>query len=397
MKKIALVSTLALILAACGGGSDSSSDNGNGGDNNNGGGTVTAPTAVKGTIDTVDAAQNKVVVNGYGYDVAGVSYGDVKLNINDLQPNMMVQIGSAQKAAAVQVQLEPTITGKVTAIDPVAGTFDVNGMTLTYKLSNEIELGDWVMVSSLPTADAGYKVLSVVKFENDDLVNHYEVEGRLSSLDNNAMSFKLGAALTVDYSAARVEDNATLANGQWVEVEGTMNVNTLEATTVEVEDYSDLANDTEVEGIVTWVDAQKTAFELNYQGRFVVNTQTKFEDGVKADLKQGALVEVTSVKNGTTQVATEVEFDDDNSTGDDNDNVGNWKEFETEGDVTSFDATAKSFVIKGVASSMTVIVDANTQYEDGIRFDTLNQQRIEVEGVVINGQNIAREIEADND
>ncbi|GIU17968.1 DUF5666 domain-containing protein [Shewanella sp. MBTL60-007] len=394
MKKVALVSTLALILTACGGGSDSS-DNGNGNDNGNGG-VITAPTAVKGTIDSVNTTQNKVVVNGYSYDVAGVSYGDVKLNINDLQPNMMVQIGGQQKAAAVQVNLEPTITGKVTAIDFAAGTFDVNGVTLTYKLSNEIEVGDWVMVSSLPTADAGYKVLSVVKFENDDLINHYEVEGRLSSLDESAMSFKLGAALHVDYSGA-LEVEGKLQNGQWVEVEGTMNVNTLEATSVEVEDYSDLANDTEVEGIVTWVDAQQTAFELNYQGRFVVNTQTKFEDGFKADLKQGALVEVTSVKQGTQQVATEVEFDDDNSTGNDNDNVGNWKEFEVEGNVISSDATVKSFVIKGAVSSMTVIVDANTQYEDGISFDTLNQQRIEVEGVVINGQNIAREIEADND
>ncbi|MGS0675781.1 DUF5666 domain-containing protein [Shewanella sp. 0m-4] len=393
MKKIALVSTIALILTACGGGSDSSSDNGNtGGDNNNGGGVVTAPAAVKGTIDKVDAAQNKVVVNGYSYDVAGVSYGDVKLNINDLQPNMMVQVGAAQKAAAVQVSLEPTITGKVTAIDPAAGTFDVNGMTLTYKLPNEIELGDWVMVSSLPTADAGYKVLSVVKFENEDLVGHYEVEGLLSGLDDSAKSFKLGAALTVDYSGTAAHNiEGVLANGQWVEVEGTMNLNTLEATSVEVENYSDLANDTEVEGIVTWVDAQQTAFELNYQGRFVVNNQTKFEDGLKADLKQGALVEVTSVKQGTQQVATEVEFDDDSSTG--NDNTGNWKEFEQEGFATTTDSVAQSFVINGV----TVFVDASTQYEDRITFDTITQQRIEVEGVVMNGKNIAREIEADND
>ncbi|ABV85664.1 DUF5666 domain-containing protein [Shewanella pealeana] len=404
MKKIALVSTLALILTACGGGSDSS-DNGSG-DNGNGGGSIptvpTAPTAVKGTIDKVDAVQNKVVVNGYSYDVAGVMYGEVKLNINDLQPNMMVQIGGAQKAAAVQVQLEPTITGKVTAIDPVAGTFDVNGMTLTYKLSDEIGLGDWVMVSSLPTADAGYKVLSVIKFdietEYPGLANSYEVEGRLSSLDESARSFKLGAALTVDYSGTEAHNiEGVLADGQWVEVEGTLVNDLFVATSVEVEDYSDLANDTEVEGIVTWVDAQKAAFELNYQGRFVVNDQTKFEDGPKSKLVQGALVEVTSVKQGTQQVATEVEFDDDNSTGDDNDNVGSWKEFEVEGNVTASDATAKSFVIKGISSSMTVIVDANTQYEDGIRFDTLNQQRIEVEGVVINGQNIAREIEADND
>ncbi|GIU40308.1 hypothetical protein TUM4438_01150 [Shewanella sairae] len=398
MKKIALVSTLALILTACGGGSDSSSDNGSGGDNGNGG-AVTAPAAVKGTIDSVDTVKSKIVVNGYSYDVAGVVYGNTQLNISDLQSNMMVQIGGAQKAAGVQVQLEPTITGTVTAIDRVAGTFEVNGISLTYKLSNEIELGDWVMVSSLPTADAGYKVLSVVKFENDDLINHYEVEGRLSNLDNNALSFKVGAALIVDYSAAHVEDNAVLANGQWVEVEGSMNVNTLEATSVEVEDYSDLANDTEVEGIVTWVDAQQTAFELNYQGRFVVNAQTKFEDGFKTDLKQGALVEVTSVKQGAQQVATEVEFDDDNSTGDDNDNdnVGSWKEFEVEGFATSVNATDKSFVITTAGKAITIYVDAKTQFEDRLQFDTIDQQRIEVEGVVINGQNIAREIEADND
>ncbi|WP_108945260.1 DUF5666 domain-containing protein [Shewanella halifaxensis] len=395
MKKIALVSTLALILTACGGGSDNSSDNGN--DNNNGGG-VTAPTAVKGTIDSVNTAQNKVVVNGYSYDVAGVSYADVKLNIKDLQPNMMVEIGGTQRVAGVQVELEPTITGIVTAIS--ADTFDVNGMTLTYKLSHEIELGDWVMVSSLPTANAGYKVLSVVKFENDDLINHYEVEGRLTNLDNNALSFSLGAALTVDYSAAKVEDNAVLANGQWVEVEGTMNMNTLEATSVEVEDYKDLANDTEVEGIVTWVDAQQTAFELNYQGRFVINEHTKFEDGLKEDLKQGALVEVTSVKQGVQQVATEVEFDDDNSTGDDNDNgnIGSWKEFEAEGFATSVNTIDKSFVITTKGKAMTIYVDAKTQFEDRLQFDTIDQQRIEVEGVVINGQNIAREIEAeDND
>ena len=178
MKKIALVSTLALILTACGGGSDSSSDNGNngnGGDNGNGG-TVTAPSVVKGAIESIDKNKKTIVVNGYSYDVAGVVYGDTKLNINDLQSNMMVQIGGAQKAAGVQVNLEPTITGTVTGIDRVAGTFEVNGITLVYKLSNEIELGDWVMVSSLPTANAGYKVLSVVKFENDDLINHYEAE-----------------------------------------------------------------------------------------------------------------------------------------------------------------------------------------------------------------------------
>ncbi|MCK8046180.1 DUF5666 domain-containing protein [Shewanella sp. 1CM18E] len=395
MKKIALVSTLALILTACGGGSDSSSDNGNngnGGDNGNGG-AVTAPTAVKGAIESISENKKTIVVNGYSYDVAGVSYGDVELDSNALQPNMMVQIGSAQKAA-VQVQLEPTITGKVTKIDRNADTFDINGMTLSYKLSDEINQCDWVMVSSLPTANAGYKVLSVVKFENDELVNHYEVEGPISSINATNETFKLGAGITVVYTGAKIEAPMNgLEKGQWVEVEGSLGNGQFNATSVEVEDYNDLANDTEVEGIVTWVNPEQTAFELNYQGRFVVNAQTKFEEGIKSDLKQGALVEVTSVKQGTKQVATEVEFDDDNSTGDDNDNAGNWEEFEQEGQSSLFDFNSQSFVINGVQ----VFVDAQTAFEDGIERDTIHLKHIEVEGVVINGQNIAREIEADND
>ncbi|WP_028767448.1 DUF5666 domain-containing protein [Shewanella fidelis] len=402
MKKVALVSTLALILTACGGGSDNSSDNGNSGDNGNGG-PVTAPAAIKGTIDSVNTAQKKVVVNGYSYDVADVVYGDTKLKINDLQANMMVQIDGTQRVAGVQVELEPTIAGQVSAINVT--TFVVNGMTLNFTLTPDmdIEVNDWVMVSSLPTADAGYKVLSVVKFdietEYPGLANNYEVEGRLSGLDESARSFKLGAAVTVDYSGTEDHNiEGVLANGQWVEVEGTMTGSTLEATSVEVEDYKDLANDTEVEGIVTWVDAQQSAFELNYQGRFVINEHTKFEDGLKKDLKQGALVEVTSVKQGAQQVATEVEFDDDNSTGDDNanGNIGSWKEFEAEGFATSVNAIDKSFVITTKGKAMTIYVDAKTQFEDRLQFDTIDQQRIEVEGVVINGQNIAREIEADD-
>ena len=238
------------------------------------------------------------------------------------------------------------------------------------------------MVSSLPTANAGYKVLSVVKFENDDLINHYEVEGRISEL-NAGIGFKLGASLNVTYEHEKDDNQQILLVGQWVEVEGTMNVNTLDATSVEIENYEDLGNDTEIEGIITAIKKDKSSFELNYQGSFTISDQTRFDGGNKADLKRGSSIEVTSISKDGSQFAAEIEFDDDSQPSTD------WKEFEQQGNVKTIDSVTQSFTINNV----TIFIDASTEFEDRITFDTLTQQPIEVEGVIINDKNIAREIE----
>ncbi|MFX3880820.1 hypothetical protein ACJBT4_10305, partial [Streptococcus suis] len=69
-------------------------------------------------------------------------------------------------------------------------TFTVNGVDLQFDgLSDDIEINDWVMVSSLPTADAVYRVLSVVEIDVDNdyptLGSYYELEGRITSIDEN--------------------------------------------------------------------------------------------------------------------------------------------------------------------------------------------------------------------
>ena len=56
---------------------------------------------------------------------------------------------------------------------------------------------------------------------------------------------------------------------------------------MEVETYDDFDNDHEIGGIVTWVNSDKSQFELNVRGRFIVNAQTRFEDGSKANLYSG--------------------------------------------------------------------------------------------------------------
>ncbi|MEL7324967.1 MAG: DUF5666 domain-containing protein [Pseudomonadota bacterium] len=389
MKKLALVAAVGLALSGCGGSGDGGSSSPQ---------PAAKPSSAIGTVESVNEAKSTITVNGYTYRVSEVMYGSKETNLGAVQPNMMVQVGSGTEKSAeepVVVTLEPTMTGTVTAIDHVNKTFTVNGVELHFEgLSNEIDQGDWVMVSSLPTADAGYKVLSVVKFDFD-YNGPDEIEGRISSIDANNSTFKLGANTTVSYD--RVDG---LEVGQWVEAEGSMQGDLFVATEVEVENYDSLVGDNDVEGIVTWVANDYSQFSLNYRGNFAVDNATRFEDGTKADLKQGQEVEVTSVMKNGVRTATNVEIDGPDFDGDHN---SNWqgKEFECEGVVSNYDVNTETFQVTRcendadqTMSNNTVVIDAQTRFE-GLSQHNLNGSRVEVEGVIINNQNIAREVEAE--
>ncbi|KJG18816.1 DUF5666 domain-containing protein [Photobacterium angustum] len=379
MKKLLLAVVVGVALSGCGGGGGSDESK------------PTPPpvvdikpTAAQGTIKSVNYDNNTIDVNGHSYKVEQVKYGSQELSITSLKPNMMVEVSMLTRSGAV-VSVEPTMVGVVTTISADRKTFVVNGVTLSFALDRHIELHDWVMVSSLPQATAdglGYKVLSVVKIEQEDVAGQYEIEGRLSDLDQNTQTFKLGATTNVYFGDAIIEDNATLTNGQWVEVKGQLGVNSFDAREVEVETYDDFDNDHEIEGIVTWVNSDKSQFELNARGRFTVNAQTRFEDGTKANLAAGELVEVTAF-NG---IAKEIEFERDFGG-----ETGDWREFDREGNVTS--VGDDHFMIAGE----TFYVDAYTEFEDFLTLDTLHGQYVDVEGVLINGKKVAREIEREDD
>ncbi|MCR9351452.1 DUF5666 domain-containing protein [Vibrio alginolyticus] len=395
MKKLALISVVGLALSGCGGsGGGSNSDS-----------TPTQP-AVKpsvaiGSVEAVNAEESTLTVNGHTYRVSGVVYGDTSMQLADVEPKMMVQVGTDVRKASDDgflVTLEPTITGRVTAIDYVKKTFTVNGVDLQFDgLSDDIEINDWVMVSSLPTADAGYRVLSVVELDVDNdypvLDNDYELEGRITSIDENAGTFELGTNITVSY-----DNISQLSIGQWVEVEGEMQNGIFMAHEVQVEDYDDLKNDSDVEGIVTWVAKDYSEFSLNYRGAFFIDNATRFEDGSKANLKQGQEVEVTSVMKNGKRIATVIEFEQPDF---DDNNQWQGKEFECEGYVSNYDAEARTFEIERcendadqLLNNTTVVIDAQTRFQ-GIEELNLNGARVEVEGVIINDQNIAREVELD--
>ena len=382
MKKLLLLSVIGLTLSGCGGSDDNSAPT-----------PMANPSSVIGTVDSVNVKNNTVTVNGYSYQIADVTYGSTTLPTTYLQPKMMVQIGSnISRSAAVNVQLEPTMIGTIGNIDRLAKTFSLNGATLTFSgLSPEIETGDRVMVSSLPTANAGYKVLSVVKFDIE-FGEPDEIEGRISNIDANTRTFTLGANINVQYD----ERITSLQIGQWVEVEGAMQGADFVASKVEVENYDHFDGDNELEGIVTWVAKDQSEFTLNYRGSFVVDNATRFEDGLKTHLKQGVEVEVRSRMNAGKRIATIVEFDDMDS---DQDNEWDGKEFECEGVVSNLDQDAKTFTMPRCENGFdqvinnTVTIDAQTRFDGILEQDIVNGSRIEVEGFIIDGQNIASEIE----
>ncbi|MGR5184804.1 DUF5666 domain-containing protein [Photobacterium damselae] len=383
MKKLALVTIIGLILSGCGGGGSSDSGSTPKPDIK----PETKPALVEGTIDKVNGSN--IIVNGRSYQVASVNYANTPLadGVSVLKPQMMVQVSDVARAGAT-VFLDPTLLGKVTAVNHTTNTFTVNGVELSFaQLNKEIEINDWVMVSALPMATetgVGYKVLSVIEVENTDLAGKYELEGTLSQLDSAASTFKLGQVV-VDYANIQLEP--TIGNGDWVEATGQMSNGVFVATEVEVDNYDDNEDfdDAEIEGVVTWINNEKTLFTLNARGQFVIDNSTRFEDGSRNNLKTGELVEVTAI-NG---VAKEIEFDRDH---DGDHEQGTWHEFDAEG-IVSYVTDSTIILDTFNGASQTIYVDNMTRYEDRLTLATLTGKRVEIEGIVRNGQKIAREIE----
>jgi len=374
MKKLFLATVISASLMACN--SDDSSP------------VITEPTpqGVEGTIELVDLNTNQITVNGHRYSADSIVYSQTALSLNQLQKDMTVTIATTDKDGT-QVRLNPTIVGEITARN--GDSFTINGVDLSFAdLSDDIEVGDWVMVSSLPAADGGYSVLSVVEFDDVDLIGQAEIEGPVSSLTN--IEFLLANTITVDYSNATIDDNETLANGQWVEVTGKMIGNKFSATEIEIEDYDDFGDDNEIEGVITWVANDLSRFELNSRGSFLINSQTEFDDGSRNNLVAGQIVEVSSVKEGDNRLATEVEFDELDNDG--------WDKFEFELDGTVSNIQHDNTdIFSFTINAKTVYTDAKTVYEDGLTKDNLDGENIEVEGTIIDGKYVAREIELNDD
>ena len=101
-----------------------------------------------------------------------------------------------------------------------------------------------------------------------------------------------------------------LAVGRRVEVEGVLSGGVLVARSVEFEDDDDDDDDEfEIEGVITSVSASARTFSV--RGITVNYANARFKDGTAEQLAPGVKVEVEGqlASDGTTLLATEVEFD----------------------------------------------------------------------------------------
>jgi hypothetical protein len=390
-----LALTAASFLSACGGGGGDTAGVGTGGTGSFSVGTVTG--------------FGSIFVNGIRYEDNGARLvdddGTVKvlgIDDNPLKVGMVVELtgrvdDSGTVRSATQIAYGAEIKGPVTAVDALAGTFNVFGITVRTTATTVYDnfggvatlgTGNVVEVHGQPDTN-GRIVATYVEREASSVAafvagdGEYQLRGAVTGLSGSspAYAFTLrGVPIRTDATTAF--DGAP-ADGVSVSVrldptqqgDGSYLAERLKVRSTSFDDSSSAEG--EIEGYVTGFAGGASAFQIaGYPVR--LSSGVAYEDGVSTDLKNGIRVEAKgSIDNGVL-VVTRLEFKsrDDDDDGDDDDVSGASKEFEFKGVAAclSCGSTSGSFTIKGV----TVNYGATTEFRDGLSGASLNGKTVEV-------------------
>ena len=342
---------IALALAACGGGVDS-------------GGTGRA-SFTSGQI----TGFGSVIVEGVHFDDSGASVTDADGTLrsrDDLRLGMTTEIRASgvstdatgtSIAVASSIAFGSEILGRIDAIDRATSRLtvlgqlvDVNSTTVFDDASVSgglpaLALGDVVEVYALIDAASGR--YTATRIERKSGVTVYRLRGVVSQLDTAAKAFNIGAARI---SYAGVAAPALLANGsflrvrlQALQVSGVWLVVALADSVPRPRDMDDVR----LEGIIS-AFTSSTLFSVN---GVAVDARGA---NPPAGLALGVRVEVEGTGNGTAVVATQIKI---RTPGD----VAG-QDFELRGAITSVDAVALSFVLRGVTVGYSI---ATTEFRDG--------------------------------
>ena len=363
-----------LTLAGCSGGGGSSS---------------TQNTAV-GAITSFGS----VFVNGCEYDTDDASFtidgqpGDE----SDLRVGDVVEISGPTNCVtgvAASVNFADDLEGIVdsNSVDAITGTgtmvvmgqnITVNPITIfedetgSIATIDAIAAGNVVEISGFGVGRGNIVASRIeVKAVTHTPGNEIEVKGVVSNLDSGSMTFTIGG-LTVDYSAATLDDISTMEDGLYVEVKATdytAGSFTLAATKVEREDDGEIGHrgddedEFEIKGMLTaaYDDTSKT-FGINNQ-MILVDGNTELEHITLADLVADNIGKLNLEAEGAFNaagmlIADEVELDDDIS---DNDEV--------QGTITNLvdDPTgvnSGTLTMTVGVESMVITIDSNTIMKD---------------------------------
>jgi Domain of unknown function (DUF5666) len=208
-------------------------------------------------------------------------------------------------ATRIELKLNPQhyrLRGKVSDLNTTLKTLKIGGQSVSYAEAQDNPAlrnlaNDQVVRARLKTAKQGdFWVATRIKSSapSMDGVKEFEVKGVISNFISTT-NFKIND-LQVDASKAVFEedDQSELKLGVLVEVEGAMLNDVLVARKVEVEDKRDQRSPRfELHGAITVIDTAAKTFGL--RGQTVSFGTAQYKNGVEADLKVGARVEIKGV------------------------------------------------------------------------------------------------------
>lgn len=317
--KMAAAAGMLLSLLACGGG-DPSASGGTGG---------------TGIVSTGVMAKGSVIVNGVRFEdtTADIAIDDTPKTAADLRDGMVVRVlgtvnadGANGTAQRVEAQIE--VRGAVTSVDAAANpqslvvlgqTVFVDDLTVYSNLANfgAIAVSRLIEVHGLRDTLGRIRATRIeanAAQMGDPTVD--EIRGVVSGAGTNPTAFNLGAQAVNASGAVIVPAGASYLNGSVVEVHCSrpcVVAGVFQASLIEVEDAEDAALQPgagqrfEAEGLVAGLTAHPGSFFV--AGTPVATTaSTRFEGGIATDLANDVKVEAEGAWNGSSLVATKIEF-----------------------------------------------------------------------------------------
>ncbi|MEL0655515.1 DUF5666 domain-containing protein [Pseudoalteromonas issachenkonii] len=371
--KLISLSAITLALTACG---SSSSNN----DNNELAASANLPSVIIGQVTGVTS--DSITVNDHiiAAGSAEVEIGGNNATLTNIKQGMMVEV-ETNGAHATEIDYDPVFKGPINIQNDQVS---IAGITLSNLNSSDFSQGQLFEISGYSHSLNSLTVTYQTPITNSQ--SELEVQGSITNLNQQLRTFTLGD-LVINYQQADIE--GTLSNGQLVEVEGFYNNAIFTATEVDAEQSLSFTDniDTELEGVITFVNNNMSLITLNSQWQVSINAQTQFEDGTTANLVVGQVIEVDGVwqQADNKLLAQEIEFESTNI----NSNTTN-QQFSVAGVVSYEQNMAKINGIEFTFNSQTV-------FEDGLSVNTLDGQWVELEGTYNNEQNTVSEVELEDD
>jgi hypothetical protein len=359
--------------------------------------------------------KGSIIVNGVHFDdsTASIRIDDRAGTSAELQSGMVVKVrgqinDDRINGVAQQVEVENEVRGTVqthnsTAVPPsftvIGQTVLVDDLTVFAHFSSPTitpgaavgELADNISVVEVHgLRDAAGNIHATrVELVTSPVAGTDELKGTISSL--TATTFVLNT-VTINYAGAAVTPTgATLANGQPVEVHGSLNDTTFVATRVDREDLEDaqfehaVGEEFEIEGQVTGCGATNpcTSFSVGTQA-VQTSASTRFENGAAADLANNMRVEAEGHQfNGTTLIAEKIEFKRTRM-------ILTGAVTNVNGPISNGNGNTGTITVLGKTVQVTTLTEVSAQ--NGIT----TTDRVEVRGFVDSGGNIVAERMDDN-